>query len=60
MGNDPKTQDQAKKKMGKKELIVLLLDLKKSDSEWLAVWNYNRLMRVWSVDSLSLEIDRLS
>ena len=60
MGNDPKTKDQAKKKMGKKELIVLLLDLKKSDSEWLAVWNYNRLMRGWSVDSLSLEIDRLS
>ena len=60
MGNDPKTQDQAKKKMGKKELIVLLLDLKKSDSEWLAVWNYNRLMRGWSVDSLSLEFDRLS
>ena len=60
MGNDPKTQDQAKKKMGKKELIVLLLDLKKSDSEWLAVWNYNRLMRGWAVDSLSLEIDRLS
>ena len=60
MGNDPKTQDQAKKKMGKKELIVLLLDLKKSDSEWLAVWNYNRLMRGLSVDSLSLEIDRLS
>ena len=53
-------KNQAKKKMSKKELIVLLLDLKKSDSEWLAVWNYNRLMRGWSVDSLSLEIDRLS
>jgi hypothetical protein len=60
MGNDPKMKNQAKKKMSKKELIVLLLDLKKSDSEWLAVWNYNRLMRGWSVDSLALEIDRLS
>tara|TARA_Y100001937_G_C7108620_1_gene326326 strand:+ start:226 stop:411 length:186 start_codon:yes stop_codon:yes gene_type:complete len=54
------TTDTTTKKMGKKELIVLLLEMKKNDNDWLSVWNYNRLMRGWSVQALNLEIDRLS
>ena len=54
------TTDTTVKKMGKKELIVLLLEMKKNDNDWLSVWNYNRLMRGWSVQALNLEIDRLS